>query len=196
MKYLNKITLGLILCMGFISSCKDDDEAGINGISVDKEEITIGAEGGTERISVSSNEQWVARVSEPWIAVSPANGVGSADCVLAIDSTLKNTAREAQIRFSMNGGESKLVTVTQFGFGKQIIVREPEVEIPSSDTHKKRHFETTISTNVEFVIDKVDYSFAEEATMTAEEKAEVERERTGWLTSPKMEDLKLSLIHI
>lgn len=36
----------------------------------------------------------------------------------------------------MNGGESKLVTVTQFGFGKQIIVREPEVEIPSSDTHK------------------------------------------------------------
>lgn len=50
MKYLNKITLGLILCMGFVSSCKDDDEAGINGISVDKEEITIGAEGGTERI--------------------------------------------------------------------------------------------------------------------------------------------------
>ena len=42
MKYLNKITLGLILCMGFVSSCKDDDEAGINGISVDKEEITIG----------------------------------------------------------------------------------------------------------------------------------------------------------
>lgn len=35
------------------------------------------------------------------------------------------------------------------------------------------------------MIDKVDYSFAEEATMTAEEKAEVERERTGWLTSPK-----------
>ena len=67
------------------------------------------------------------------------------------------------------------------------------MEIPSSDTHKKRHFETTISTNVEFVIDKVDYSFAEEATMTAEEKAEVERERTGWLTSPKMEDLKVDL---
>lgn len=195
MKYLNKITLGLILCMGFVSSCKDDDEAGINGISVDKEEITIGAEGGTERISVSSNDQWVARVSDsdPWITVSPANGLGSADCVLAIDSTLRNTVRTAKIRFSMNGGESKLVTVTQFGFGKQIIVREPEVEIPSSDTHKKRHFETTISTNVEFVIDKVDYSFAEEATMTAAEKAEVERERTGWLTSPKKEDLKVDL---
>ncbi len=26
MKYFSKITLGLILCMGIISSCKDDDE--------------------------------------------------------------------------------------------------------------------------------------------------------------------------
>lgn len=175
---------------GDISSCKDDDETRIDGISLDKEEIAIGAEGGTEKISVSSNEQWVARVSDPWIAVSPANGLGSADCVLAIDSTLENTARTAKIRFSMDGRESKLVTVTQFGFGKQILVREPEVEIPSSDTHKKRHFETTISTNIEFAIDKVDYSFAEEATMTAEEKEEAERERSGWLTLPEERGFK------
>ena len=26
MKYFSKITLGLILCAGFVSSCKDDDE--------------------------------------------------------------------------------------------------------------------------------------------------------------------------
>ncbi len=74
MKYFSKITLGLILCMGIISSCKDDDETRIDGISVDKEEIAIGAEGGTEKIAVSSNDQWVVRVSKPWIAVSPANG--------------------------------------------------------------------------------------------------------------------------
>ena len=50
MKYFSKITLGLILCMGIISSCKDDDETRIDGISVDKEEIAIGAEGGTETL--------------------------------------------------------------------------------------------------------------------------------------------------
>ena len=38
MKYFSKITLGLILCMGIISSCKDDDETRIDGISVQKEE--------------------------------------------------------------------------------------------------------------------------------------------------------------
>ena len=53
MKYLNKITLGLILCMGLMTSCKDDDEIGIpGGIAVDREEITIVAEGGTEKIAV------------------------------------------------------------------------------------------------------------------------------------------------
>lgn len=40
MKYFSKITLGLILCAGFVSSCKDDDEVGIDGITIDKEEIT------------------------------------------------------------------------------------------------------------------------------------------------------------
>ena len=170
MKYFSKITLGLILCMGIISSCKDDDETRIDGISVDKEEIAIGAEGGTEKIAVSSNDQWVVRVSKPWIAVSPANGFGSAVCELTIDSTLTNVARTAQISFTMNGREPSLVTVTQFGFGKQILVKEPEVEIPSSDAFDNRHFKSIISTNVNFKIGSVDYSFAEEATMTEEEK--------------------------
>ena len=173
MKYIIKITLGLVLCAGFVTSCKDDDEPGIDGITVDKEEITIGAEGGTEKIAVSSNTQWVTRASEPWIAISPANGIGSAVCDLAIDSTLMNTARTAQIRFSADGRESKLVTVTQFGFGKQILVREPEVKILSSDTYNKRHFEAIISTNIAFKIGSVDYFFAEEANMSDEEKEEV-----------------------
>ena len=193
MKYFSKITLGLILCAGFVSSCKDDDEVGIDGITIDKEEITIGAEGGTEKIAVSSNDQWVARVSQPWIAVSPANGLGSAVCDLAIDSTLTNVARTAQVRFTMDGREPRLVTVTQFGFGKQILVREPEVKIPSSDVYKDRHFESTISTNVNFKIGSVDYSFAEEATMTDEEKKEVEGERSNWVTLPKDKDLEVNL---
>ena len=176
MKYFSKITLGLILCAGFVSSCKDDDEVGIDGITIDKEEITIGAEGGTEKI-----------------AVSPANGLGSAVCDLAIDSTLTNVARTAQVRFTMDGREPRLVTVTQFGFGKQILVREPEVKIPSSDVYKDRHFESTISTNVNFKIGSVDYSFAEEATMTDEEKKEVEGERSNWVTLPKDKDLEVNL---
>lgn len=194
MKYFNKITLGLILCTVFLSSCKDDDEPGMDGITVDKTEITVGAIGGIEKIAISANDQWVTRASEPWLAISPANGVGSAVCEVAIDSTLANVARTTEILFSMNGGATQKVAVTQFGFSKQILLKEPEVKILSSATYKERHFKTTISTNVNFRIDeKVDYSFAEAATMTPEEKADAESDRSGWLTLPKEKDLAVDL---
>ena len=49
MKYISKITLGLILCTALVTSCKDDDEPGIEGLALDKTEITMGAEGGVEK---------------------------------------------------------------------------------------------------------------------------------------------------
>lgn len=194
MKYLSKITLGLILCMGFITSCKDDDEPAIaGGIAVDKEEITIGPEGGTESVAVSSYSNWVASASKPWIAVSPANGIGSADCTLAIDSTLENTSRTSQVRFSLDGQEPKVITITQFGFGKQILLKESEIEIENSAEYDKRYFDVTISTNVNFKIDEnIVYSFAEES-MTEEEKNEVESESKDWLTMPKDSELEVNL---
>ncbi len=162
MKYVYKIIPGVILFMGLAGACKDDDSTSIpGGIAVDKEEITIGPEGGTEQIAVTSYSNWVAGASKPWIFVSPANGSSSAECQLAIDSTLENTARTSQIRFALEGQEAKLITVTQFGFGKQIIVKEPDVKIESSAAYDKRLFEAVISSNVNFLIDKenIEYSF-------------------------------------
>ena len=44
----------MILFMGLAGACKDDDSTSIpGGIAVDKEEITIGPEGGTEQIAVT-----------------------------------------------------------------------------------------------------------------------------------------------
>ena len=54
MKYVYKIMTGLALFAGLASSCKDDDASIPGGIAVDKEEITVGPEGGTERIAVNS----------------------------------------------------------------------------------------------------------------------------------------------
>ena len=81
MKYVYKIIPGVILFMGLAGACKDDDSTSIpGGIAVDKEEITIGPEGGTEQIAVTSYSNWVAGASKPWIFVSPANGSSSAEC--------------------------------------------------------------------------------------------------------------------
>ena len=196
MKYLSKITLGLAFCTGLIASCKDDNGTGIpGGIAVDKEEIVIGPEGGTETIGVLANTNWVAGSSQPWIFVSPANGSSSADCSLAIDSTLENTQRTAQIRFAPEGQEAKLISIIQFGFGKQIVLKEPDVKIESSAAYDERYFEAVISSNVNFQIDNehIEYSFAEAETMNPEEKAEAESERSGWLDIPDAKALKVNL---
>ncbi len=193
MKYTSKIMLLLVLCTGIAASCKDDDGVTIpGGIAVDKEEIVIAAEGGIEKIAVSSYDSWVASSSQPWIAVSPANGLGSAECRLAIDSTLENTVRTAQIRFSLDNRDPKIITVRQFGFGKQIVLKEPDVEIENSAVRDKRYFEATISTNVAFrIAETIDYEFAEE--VKAEDEPEVASERKDWLTLPKADDLKVTL---
>lgn len=192
MKYLHKVIAGLVLCTGCITSCKDDNKTELpGGFLMDKEEIAIGPEGGLEKIAVLSDISWVAGASKPWIAVSPANGLGAAECQLAIDSTLENTARTAQIRFSSEQAGQKLITVTQFGFGKQILLNETDVEIENSARYEKRTFEMVVSTNINFKIGSVEYAF--DGIQSDEEKAEYESERTGWLTQPRQDDLAVDL---
>lgn len=191
MKHIYNVAATLMLCAGLTVSCNDNDGPGIpDGLNTDKEEITIGPEGGIETISVSSRSEWTAGASKPWISVSPANGVGMADCRLAIDSTLENTVRTSQIRF-MSNNEQKLITVTQFGFGKQILIKEPEVELENSERYDKRVFEMNVTTNVAFEIGEIEYSF--EGNLSEEEKAEYEKEREKWLTKPLPNTLEVNL---
>ena len=70
-----------------MTACSDEDE-GFVGFKLDKAEITIGAEGGTDKVLVQSSDEWVAIASEPWLMVSPANGIGTTECKVIIDSTL------------------------------------------------------------------------------------------------------------
>lgn len=204
MKQFNKIAMGLALGAMLFASCKDDDAPVIpGGIAVDKENIAIGPEGGMEILSISSKGEWVAGASQPWISVSPANGMGNADCVLAIDSTLENGERTAKIRISMDGKEPKLVNITQFGFYKQIVVREPQVEVENSAAYAKRFFESAISTNVAMKVEeKVTYAYDEEsiANLTDEEKSIIQSELDamnasgkGWITLPNADELKVDL---
>ena len=132
-------------------SCSDEDE-GISGFQLDKTEITIGAEGGTDYVMVHSQEEWVAIASEPWLMVSPANGLGTTECRIMIDSTLVNDVRTATISFTPNGQAPQEVTVYQTGFDKMIIIEQPEVEIQSSAKIDKRYFEATVTTNVQFKV--------------------------------------------
>lgn len=187
MKYMNKLTLGIVLAAGLFTACSDKDDVDIpGGLALDKEEIAIGPQGGTEQIAIAASQDWVANTSEPWLMLSPANGVGSVEGTIKVDSTLSNTLRSTELSFQGANGQRRKLTVTQFGYGKQIFLKDPVVEIENSGSYDKRAFESLISANVECKIGKIEYSF--EGDMTDAEKVENESEREGWLLNSKDED--------
>ena len=187
MKYMNKLTLGIVLAAGLFTACSDKDDVDIpGGLALDKEEIAIGPQGGTEQIAIAASQDWVANTSEPWLMLSPANGVGSVEGTIKVDSTLSNTLRSTELSFQGANGQSRKLTITQFGYGKQIFLKDPVVEIENSDSYDNRAFESLISANVECKIGKIEYSF--EGDLTDAEKAENESEREGWLLNKKDED--------
>lgn len=186
MKYMNKLTLGIVLAAGLFTACSDKDDVDIpGGLALDKEVIAVAPQGGTEQIAIAASQDWVANTSEPWLMLSPANGVGSVEGTIKVDSTLSNKLRSTELCFQGANGQSRKLTITQFGYGKQIFLKDPVVEIENSGSYDKRAFESLISANVECKIGKIEYSF--EGDMTDAEKTENDSEREGWLLNSKDE---------
>ena len=187
MKYMNKLTLGIVLAAGLFTACSDKDDVDIpGGLALDKEVIAVAPQGGTEQIAIAASQDWVANTSEPWLMLSPANGVGSVEGTIKVDSTLSNKLRSTELCFQGANGQSRKLTITQFGYGKQIFLKDPVVEIENSGSYDNRAFESLISANVECKIGKIEYSF--EGDLTDAEKVENDSEREGWLLNSKDED--------
>ena len=87
----------------------------------------------------------------PWITVSPANGVGSVECQIIIDSALAVTSREAVVRIENQvTNDRKDFTVRQEGFDYQIVLDNPEVRLVSYASLEERKFNVKVKTNVPF----------------------------------------------
>jgi hypothetical protein len=121
---------------------------------VDTENITIGPEGGVKIVKVKSADRWIATVQEPWLTISPANGVGSVDCRVIIDSALAVNQREATIRINNQATDERMdFKVVQNGFDYQIVLSEPEVNIASYASLEEREFDVKVKSNVPFDVE-------------------------------------------
>ena len=121
---------------------------------VEADQIEVGAEGGVKAVTISSGDNWVATVQAPWITVSPANGSGSVECRIIIDSALAVTSREAIVRIENQvTKDRKDFTVKQEGFPYQIVLDEPEVNIASYASLAERKFSVKVKTNVPFEVE-------------------------------------------
>ena len=141
-------------------------------LAVDSTEIAIGPDGGVKTVKVAASQKWVATTAVPWITISPANGVGSVECKVMIDSALVD-AREAVVRISSVDGEfRKDFTVKQEGYAYELTLDKSEVEIPSYEDLNKRFFTVRVKSNFDFSVEvpeaitwlemeKADYTFDE-----------------------------------
>ena len=105
-----------LLCAASLMALSCNESAPVE-FQLDTDVIEIGPAGGVKTINISSEDNWIATVQEPWLTVSPANGVGSVECRIIIDSALAVTQREATVRIENQLTEDrKDFKVKQNGF--------------------------------------------------------------------------------
>lgn len=121
-------------------------------LGVDQNAIQIGPSGGVATLKVSASGRWVAMTEAPWITVSPANGKGSAECEVRVDSTLLFEGRKGEVRIQSldDATENSGFEVNQDGYDYQITLDEPEVEIDEYALLEDRKFEVKVRANVDF----------------------------------------------
>lgn len=120
----------------------------------DCNEIAIDAVGGTRKVQIASDEAWIASTDNTWITVSPANGRGSAECKIVIDSALHSSSRYGEVLIqNLETLEERTISITQEGFPYTIELENPEVKIANYKTFNERKFSVTVKTNVDFDVE-------------------------------------------
>ena len=87
---INKRIFIVLAALSIIVGCQNTEPIAFD---IDTSEILIGPDGGVRTIKVTSPDKWVATTNVPWITVSPANGVGTAECKVLVDSALIDSGR-------------------------------------------------------------------------------------------------------
>lgn len=158
-------------CMAFSCTPKEEVEFVLDG-----DKIEMGAEGGTVSIKVSSPGSWIARTSEPWVTVSPANGNGTQVCQVIVDSALvllsEEPSREAVITIQNPDLDNRTISVVQKNYGYSVTLDNDEVSIPDYITLEERHFDVKVTSNVKFKVNllNADNTPSDDVWVTADEE--------------------------
>lgn len=126
-------------------------EAPSVGFESESTTINVGPDAAVHTINIKSSDPWTAVVQVPWVTVSPANGRGSVECKVMIDSALKFTPRQTKIYIdNLATGETLEFDINQEGYEKFIKVSKPEVNVESFEVLNKRYVEVEVEANVPF----------------------------------------------
>ena len=111
-------------------------------LGVDQTSIQVGAEGGRRTVQVTAPGSWVAMTESPWITISPANGRGSQECTISIDTTLVFGQRTGAVRIQSldDSDDKKDFEIIQNGYDYQLTLKETEKNVEDYAGYDDRHF--------------------------------------------------------
>ena len=158
MKIKNNILILAMAALAIVGCTKDKTTQGFDS---DRELIEFSADGGVEKVKISSDDEWVASVGmqqngdpNPWITISPANGRGSVTCDFIIDSALTTLPREANVYIrNIRTNSEKCIKIKQAGYDYAIEVDRTNVEVKKFAEYGKRYFDVVVKTNFPFRVE-------------------------------------------
>lgn len=154
MKTRINICIALLAALALNIACVNNENV---DFGIDTQEVNIGADGGVHAIKISSPDNWIAMTDDPWISVSPANGRGSVECQVKIDSALTTQPRKGRVRIHNQATFSDLtIEINQDGYQNVVEIEKNEVTVPNYAAYDNRFFDVNIQTNVAFDIEVPD----------------------------------------
>lgn len=192
MKRFLNIIMVISACMVLAVSCKEEDNV-VAEFSIDKTEIAVGADGGSELLEIKGNVKWQGTSECSWLKFSPSNGEGAATCEVLVDSSVVAEPREGVITF-MAAGQTTATTVKvmQMGYAKGIFVSEEDrtISVENSAKLEERFFEVTMMANVNFDV-RVNNLPAEDGTVSDKEWLKYKKETPNYDYGDRPRLLKL-----
>ncbi len=148
-----RIYLLVAFAATLLTGCSKDDVSG-GDFALEQEQLLVSAVGGTERVNLRIAGRWIASTDNPWITISPANGVGATCCEFKIDSALTARPRRGVVRIqNLATLEERELVIEQEGFPYGITLSKPEVVVDNYDRPENRFFEVTVKSNVDFEVE-------------------------------------------
>lgn len=127
-------------------SCRNVENDIAFKVDTEDGNFNFGPDGGNRKIRVNAGDSWVASSGDTWITVSPANGKGSAECTVRVDSSLTLEPRTGKVRIT-KGDESEIIEISQEGYKRELVVKEPEVSLKNYAKDKERFFDVEVKSN-------------------------------------------------
>lgn len=146
-----RMKLHIILAIALFAGVACSNDESVTGVALEQGVIKAEAVGGSHKVQLSSSDRWIASTDNPWITITPANGVGSTMCEFRIDSALSVEPRRGEviIRNLVTNEECEMV-VEQEGFPYGISLKDAEVSVDSYTNPENRYFDVTVNTNIDF----------------------------------------------